>query len=101
MAVFLPGEGHRPLEHVAAAGATASGPVDRAALDQALAHLETEVRKIDAELSFRVDEDSGRVIVSVIDTADGTVLLQLPSAEALRIAKYLGEVHHGLISDLV
>jgi len=50
-----------------------------------------------ASLDFRIDEDSGRVVVSVVDRRDGTVLRQMPSEEALRIARNLARYEPHLI----
>ncbi len=50
-----------------------------------------------AALDFRVDEDSGRLIVSLVDRRDGTVLRQMPSEEALRIARSLARERPHLI----
>lgn len=58
-------------------------------LAQALGDLADYVQKANAELNFRIDDDSGRVIVSLVDAADGAVLMQFPSDEALRIARLL------------
>lgn len=41
------------------------------------------------ELTFRLDTDKGDLVVSVIDSRDNTVLRQIPSAEARRIAHQL------------
>ncbi|MGQ0501671.1 MAG: flagellar protein FlaG [Panacagrimonas sp.] len=46
-----------------------------------------------SELLFRVDEESGRLLVSVVDAQSGELLRQMPSEEALRIARMLDD--HG------
>lgn len=66
-------------------------------LMRALDDLADHAAQAGAELNFRVDEDSGRVIVSVIDARDGTVLRQMPSEEALRIARSLARFEPHLI----
>jgi len=43
-----------------------------------------------ANLRFRIDEATGKVIISVINPVDGSVIRQMPSEEALAIAKSLG-----------
>jgi flagellar protein FlaG len=42
-----------------------------------------------AELHFHVDEESRRLVVTVTDSRDGTVIRQVPSEEALRLAQAL------------
>lgn len=43
-------------------------------------------------LAFRVDEDSGQSVVSVMDVASGDVIRQIPNEEALELAQKLAEV---------
>ncbi|WP_025821651.1 flagellar protein FlaG [Shewanella marina] len=43
-------------------------------------------------IEFRVDEDSGRNVVSVLDQDSGEVLRQIPSEEALKMAEKLADV---------
>lgn len=43
-------------------------------------------------LAFKVDEHSGRNVVSVMDIESGDVLRQIPNEEALQLAKKLAEV---------
>lgn len=50
-------------------------------------------------LRFRVDPDSDQVVVSVVDARTGDVLRQIPSEEALAIAKSLAETGTGIVSD--
>lgn len=47
------------------------------------------------DLNFRVDHDTGTVVVSIVDAQTGTVLRQMPSEEALRIARYIDSGHGG------
>ena len=56
-----------------------------------------ELRRWQSSRDFRIDEDSGRVVVSVVDRRDGTVLRQMPSEEALRIARNLARYEPHLI----
>ncbi len=43
-------------------------------------------------LAFRVDDNSGTSVVSVLDVESGEVLRQIPSEEALELAEKLTEV---------
>ena len=52
-----------------------------------------------ASLRFRVDPEAGQVVVSVVDAETGDVLRQIPSEEALAIAKSLAETGTGIVSD--
>ena len=72
-------------------------PQQQAAIEQALDELVARAAESGASLDFRIDEDSGRVVVSVVDRRDGTVLRQMPSEEALRIARNLARYEPHLI----
>lgn len=43
-------------------------------------------------LSFKVDENSGQAVVTVLDKDTGDVIRQMPSEEALALAEKLSEV---------
>ncbi|KFZ36908.1 hypothetical protein HR45_13995 [Shewanella mangrovi] len=43
-------------------------------------------------LAFRVDDDSGKNVVSVMDIESGDIIRQIPSEEALKLATKLSEV---------
>ena len=64
-------------------------------LASAASDLQKYAEKSGADLAFRVDEDSGRTVVSIVDRKDGTVLRQIPSEEALRIAKAVARFFDG------
>ncbi|MCC2658575.1 MAG: hypothetical protein K0Q76_3683 [Panacagrimonas sp.] len=77
-----------------AAQALVAQPVE---IEAALEELVARAAESGASLDFRIDEDSGRVVVSVVDRQDGTVLRQMPSEEALRIARNLARYEPHLI----
>ena len=52
------------------------------------------------QLSFRVDDEHGRVIVTVQDRRDGTVLRQIPSEEVLRISRMLDASAANLVQEV-
>jgi flagellar protein FlaG len=67
--------------------------VEAAAVAEALAR----VAPARTDLQFRVEPGEGRVIVSVIDAESGEVVRQVPSEEALRIARNLADRGSGVI----
>lgn len=71
-----------------------------AELAQAVAEL---ARRFEAQtqtdLQFRLDREAGRLVVSVVDSRDGTVLRQLPSEVVLRIARHLEQFQAHLIEE--
>lgn len=48
-------------------------------------------------LAFSVDDDSGRSIIKVIDTASGDVIRQMPSESWLKLAQELARHASGLL----
>ena len=102
-AVSPVGDGFRaftaPQPSVPAAPAqdAAAQAVRQVDIEAALEELVARAAASGASLDFRVDEDSGRVVVSVVDRRDGTVLRQMPSEEALRIARNLARFEPHLI----
>ena len=70
---------------------------DGAALSKAVEELNRYVAGSRTDLQFAVDHDAGRLVVSIIDAENGQVLRQMPSVEALRIARYLEHDRLGLI----
>lgn len=72
--------------------AAARDAADRAAsehLRRAMAEANRRLAQKASELTFEFDEDTRRVIVKLIDTRTREVLRQIPSEEALAIARAL------------
>lgn len=71
-----------------------------AELKQAAKQLETFMQSMNRYLEFRVDQDSGRTVVTVKDKTTGDTVRQIPSEEVLRLAQNLGgKAHTGLVSQ--
>ena len=69
---------------------------------QAARQLETFMQSMNRYLEFRVDQDSGRTIVTVKDKSTGEVVRQIPSEEVLRLAQNLGgKGRNGLLNQTV
>ncbi|HEY6774357.1 MAG TPA: flagellar protein FlaG [Oxalicibacterium sp.] len=62
---------------------------DPAQLSQALQSINKALQTSSSNLEFSVDDDTDRTIVKVVDQQTGDVIRQMPSAEALEIAKAL------------
>lgn len=60
-------------------------------VEEAVTSIQNFVQNIRRDLSFSLDDSSGRVVVKVTDSASGEVIRQLPSEEALRLAESLEE----------
>ena len=59
--------------------------------------MDSFVGSFNRELKFRVDEDSGRNVVTVIDTKSGDTIRQIPTEELLDVIARLSEASGGLI----
>jgi flagellar protein FlaG len=75
----------------------ASTPPDQRAVSDAVNKLNQHFAEKHTDLKFRIDDVLKSVVVSVVDAQDGTVLQQIPSEVALRIAQYLAEDGSGLV----
>lgn len=58
-------------------------------LQKAVADLRDAVEPLARDLLFSVDKDTGRTVVKIIDTSTDKVIRQIPSEEALALAKEL------------
>jgi flagellar protein FlaG len=70
---------------------------DGAALQRAVEELNRHFAAQRTDLKFSVEKDLGVVVVAVVDAQDGTVLRQMPSAEALHIARVIRDARSNLI----
>jgi flagellar protein FlaG len=64
-------------------------------LDQAVDKLNDFVQNLQRDLQFSVDKKSGEMVVKVIDTTSQKVIRQIPSEDALRLARSLMEQKDG------
>lgn len=66
-------------------------------LSDALQNINRTMQALGQDLEFSIDADSNRTIVKVIDQRTQELIRQMPSAEALEIAKALDKVQGLLI----
>jgi flagellar protein FlaG len=64
-------------------------PGEPDALDAAIGHINKSLQASGQGVEFSIDDDSKRLVVKVVDQETREVLRQMPSAEALAIAKAL------------
>lgn len=72
-------------------------------VDSALPWLREAAQQAGVDLTFRIEQDLQRVVVVVASRADGSVVRQIPSEEALRIARHLqknGPAAGGLLAAI-
>jgi flagellar protein FlaG len=66
--------------------------VSRSELEDALEKANKIGQLLDRRLSFDIDEETNKVIVSVIDDNTGEIVRQIPPEEMLRIASHLKQL---------
>lgn len=75
---------------------SASSQVSKAEVDTAVKQINEFISPILQSIQFSTDNDSGRVVVKVVDSETQKVLRQIPNEEVLAISKTLDKLQ-GLI----
>ena len=70
--------------------------MDRAELETVVDEMNEFARSADRDIAFKLDDDSGRVVINVTERETGKVIRQIPSEEALALAEQL-EQARGLL----
>ena len=68
-------------------------------VQQAASAMQDFIQPLNNTLKFGVDKDSGQVVVKVIDSANGSVIKQIPSKEAIDLAKALDKLKGLLVQQ--
>lgn len=66
---------------------------------QAVSKINEIVQSVQRDLSFNMDEDSGKTVIKVVDTESGELIRQIPSEEVLAIASQLREFQEDAASQ--
>ena len=74
-----------------AEGSTAA--VDAQNLQGMVEDLNEMAQTVQRQLSFSVDEDSGKTVIKVIDTETEEVIRQIPPEDIMEMQKHLGEMN--------
>lgn len=68
-------------------------------ITQAINSINQAMSSMSSDIQFSLDEDSNRTIIKIVDQQTKEVLRQIPSAEALAIAKALDQAQGLLIKQ--
>lgn len=68
-------------------------------LDEVVEQLNDYVQQIQRDLSFSVDEASGKTVVTVLDSGTKEVIRQIPSEEVLNRLRNMGNLQGLLFKD--
>ena len=88
----LPGEGSNsaePVRQVLPAGKADTSEPSSEEVKVAVEKLNTQIKSLQRNLNFSVDESSGRTVVKVIDSQTKEVVRQIPSEQVLRLAQQI------------
>ena len=72
---------------------------DRAQLEAATQSVREFVKPINSNLEFSINQDTGQLVVRIIDRATKEVIRQMPSQEMLDIAKALDNIKGLLVKQ--
>jgi flagellar protein FlaG len=86
-------------EKPAPSGDGAAAAPTREQVQRAIKQINQSMRANDQALEFSIDEDSKETVVKIIDQNTREVVRQIPSPEALEIAKSLDKMMGLLISQ--
>ncbi|KAB2825320.1 flagellar protein FlaG [Aliivibrio finisterrensis] len=70
-------------------------------LYQAVKELNEYVKSMDRGLSFHLDEESGRQVITVIEVSSGDIIRQIPDEKMLQVARELAASASGLIAEKI
>ncbi len=76
-------------------------PVSRKDLSELVEELSDLVQSVRRELEFSVDDESGRTVIRVIDSATGELVRQIPPEEVLTLVGRFREDQAGLVMEQV
>ena len=72
--------------------------VDSADISETVTEINDIIRSVQRDLAFNIDEDSGRTVISVIDSESGELIRQIPSEDLLAIATHLRDFREDKVS---
>lgn len=70
-------------------------------LHKAVKELNEYVKSMDRGLSFHLDEESGRQVITVIEVSSGDIIRQIPDEKMLEVARELAASASGLIAERI
>ena len=76
-----------------------SQAANTAEVRQAVSRINEIVQSIQRDLSFNMDEGSGKYVIRVVDTESGELIRQIPTEEVLAIATQLREFQEDAVSE--
>ena len=67
-------------------------------INEAVNRINEVVQTVQRDLSFNLDEDSGRTVIRVVNSENGELIRQIPSEQVLAIAHHLRDLQEENVS---
>lgn len=88
--------GNMPVRVVSPPHAT-SPPATMESLKGAVAAINRAMQQANHTLEFRVDNDTHRTVVKMVDTSTGELIRQFPTESTLAIAREIEQLQQGML----
>ncbi|OOE70026.1 flagellar biosynthesis protein FlaG [Salinivibrio sp. IB282] len=75
--------------------------LQRQQLEKLVERLDEFMSDFNKGLAFRLDEDTGRSVITVYEMNSGDIIRQIPEQEMLELAKQLSQHARGLVTEKV
>jgi flagellar protein FlaG len=72
---------------------------NQTALREAVDQINDYVQTVQRDLSFSMDDESGRTVISVIDSGSGELIRQIPSEEVIALAAHLQDMNQDSVAS--
>lgn len=102
----LPSMNNAHAAHNRTVASESVGSTKNGSNKETTAHVEQAVEKIQAtvnslaqNLKFSIDEETGKTVIKVMDVQTEEVIRQIPSEEAIKIARTLDKIQGLLLND--
>ncbi len=91
-AAILPDQGTAASQNNPVQAQPSQQEMSQTELRDMVSELNTQIQAVQRDLSFSLDEGSGKTVIKVMDSDSGEIIRQIPSEEVLAIATYFKEV---------
>jgi flagellar protein FlaG len=88
----------RPIEETAKTD-KAEQEAKQKELEEAVKKLNEQLKPVNPSVRFNVDDESGKLVIQLMDTRDDTVIRQIPSEEAIKLSREPDLKRSGLLLD--
>lgn len=74
-------------------------PIEVPKIESVTKQIDSFLRSIGRTINFRVDQASGRMVVSVLDATTGELIRQVPGEEALKLAESIEQSMSAMVDE--